>query len=341
MKPRKTMLLYDPAPSGLIIEEINGYIQNGLKVLVNIFNRCAIDIVEISQEHVVVCKIEFNSASLKSFLAENKVDFLKMRKNVRIDHHFIRDLSSSDMMPVLIAQAGTGVDHIDIAEAENNGVVVLNSPGKNATAVAEYIVGLVISLLRNSVYHNSQMHNGIFSKSSNTLYPQLSELTLGIVGVGSIGKALIKFAQAFGMNVIGLHKNINKKYLEDFNDYDKTDSLEYLLINSDVVSINLPKTQVTSRFISFKELALMKKGSILVNTSRGGVVVESDLKNVLENNHLRGAIVDVFESENPFESVLCGVENAILTPHISGSTYQSQKDVTIDIMLQVKEFMSI
>ena len=297
MNNKKVVLLFDPAPSSLVVDEVNGYIDAGFEVYVNVHSREVENAQAKLIEGVLLCDIPLNPSSLKAFLAQNKVDVLKMRRNVAIDASFIKELSDAGNMPAIIAQAGAGLDHIDMVEAKQQGIHVLNTPGINADAVAEYTIGQIITFHRNCFQHNLEMHNGKFTKSSSTLYPQLNQLTLGIVGVGSIGKLLIKYANAFGMNVIGYCRNIEK--VADSTKYEATNSLDYLLSHSDVISINLPKTSETLGFISSFELSKMKHGALLVNTSRGGVVVEADLKAALEKGLLSGAIIDVFDKQAP------------------------------------------
>ncbi|MEJ8474267.1 2-hydroxyacid dehydrogenase [Roseibium algae] len=213
---------------------------------------------------------------------------------------------------------GVGYDSIDCSAARAHGVRVLRTTGSNAVAVAETVLGLILALNRNLVRGHVAVAKGLWPKSElGVTSMRLSGKTVGIVGLGNVGKVLAKLLSGFGCQILytgrtrmsaDVEAELNVRYA----------LLEDLLAQADVVSLNCALTDETRGMINRQTLGLMKPGSLLVNAARGGVVVEADLAEALRSGHLRGAASDVF-SQEPVEqgNPLIGLDTAINTPHIA------------------------
>ncbi|MFF0837931.1 MULTISPECIES: NAD(P)-dependent oxidoreductase [unclassified Streptomyces] len=216
----------------------------------------------------------------------------------------------------VIGRAGAGTDHVELAAAARRGIVVTHTPGSNANAVAEFALSQLFALTRNLPMLNAAAHQGRWSTPAAPA-AALSDLTLGIVGLGRIGLALAERATALGMTVQGLTRRPATASVP------QATSLNALLATSDVVSLHLPLNRQTRGMIGRAELAVMRPGSILLNTARGGIIDEQALADALrdETHPLVAAAVDTFQHEHAaFTSPLCGFPNALLTPHVAGMT---------------------
>lgn len=221
----------------------------------------------------------------------------------------------------VIAKHGAGVDNIDLEAASGKGVAVINAPGANSDAVADLTIGLFISLARSIPFADRSVKEGRWPR---VVGAQLNEKTLGIIGLGKIGKKVAKRALGFGMKVVAydiaedeaLSRECGIIYL----------TLDKLLAESDFVSIHIPLNAATRRLVGDRELRLMKKEAFLVNISRGDIVDEDALCRVLKEGVIRAAALDVFTNEPPKESPLLTMDHVILTPHMAGYTFEALKD---------------
>lgn len=215
----------------------------------------------------------------------------------------------------VIVKHGIGVDNIDLDAAKEKGVIVANSPGTNREAVADLVFGLMLSLARNISKSDSQVRAGQWPKVfGQSVYGK----TLGIIGLGAIGKSMVKRARGFDMKVIAFDNYWDKEYA-DANGVIYSD-IEGILKEADFVSLHIPLTDETKNLISMNQLNMMKPTAYLINASRGGVVDEEALCKALSEGRIAGAGLDVFSSEPPINSPLLGLENVILTPHMGGFT---------------------
>lgn len=234
----------------------------------------------------------------------------------------------------VIGRAGSGLDNIDIKYAAKKGIKVFNTPGTNAPAVAELSIGYLFSLARNITAVNSSMKNGEWLKKSY-VGREISGKKLGIVGCGTIGKLVAQKAYALGMEIfVAGRSKINIEGIP-FEQVSK----EKLFSTCDYVSVHLPLVPDTAGSISENFLKLMKPTAYLLNTSRGGVVVEKDLLQALNLGQLAGAAIDVFENEPGFNKELVSHPNVIATPHIAASSLESQERVGVLIIDQIIEFL--
>ncbi len=217
----------------------------------------------------------------------------------------------------ILSVYGTGVDHVDLAAAEELGITVSNTPGYGTPYVAEHALALALAVSHQLVQNDSHIRQGGWTRG---FIDGLYNKTLGVVGTGAIGQRMIELGSAIGMNVVAwtLHPSLERaaQYGVEFL------SLEDLLRQSDVISIHTALSSETQMLIGRAQLALMKPTSILVNTSRGGVVDEASLINALEQKSIAGAGLDVFEIEPlPVGHPLTKLDNVVLSPHAGAMAY--------------------
>lgn len=238
----------------------------------------------------------------------------------------------------LIIRAGSGVNNINIAAANKKGIYVANCPGMNAVAVAELAIGLMISLDRFIPDNVSDFRSGKWNKDKYSKGKGLKGKTLGLIGVGNIGKEVAKRALAFEMNVYGKDiTRIEGVQIKDFSEMDQ------LLPLCDVVTIHLPATPQTKGLFNKKMFSYMKDGAYLVNTSRQDIVVEEDLLEAIKEKNIRYAC-DVFKGEpesktGEVKSVLQDNPNIYVTHHIGASTAQAQDAVAEETINIIKHFV--
>jgi D-3-phosphoglycerate dehydrogenase len=234
-----------------------------------------------------------------------------------------------------------GTNQVDLASAKNHGVAVFNAPHSNTRSVAELVIAEMIALSRQLGDRNIKAHLGEWMKSADGSR-EVRGKTLGIVGYGHIGAQVSILAEALGLKVI--FYDVTKK-LPLGNAYSAA-SLNELLEKSDFVTLHVPEVAETMNLIGKKELARMKKGSFLINASRGTVVVIDALVAALKEGHIAGCAVDVFPAEpssnkDKFVSPLQNLPNVILTPHIGGSTEEAQKNIGLEVSESLRRCLSI
>ncbi len=223
----------------------------------------------------------------------------------------------------VIARVGVGYDAVDVEAATRAGVAVAIVPGTNQGSVAEHTFLLMLALAKNLIPHHLGLKQGQWLRSVNV---PLRTLTLGIAGLGRIGKAVATRAKAFEMNVIAHDPFPDTAWAEGQGI--PLVSFEELLRQSDFVSMHMPAMPSTKHLINAKTLALMKPTAYLINTSRGAVINEVDLYQALKERRLAGAGLDVFEQEPPGPSPLFELDNVVVTPHTAGVDYRSREEMT-------------
>ena len=238
----------------------------------------------------------------------------------------------------LIIRAGAGVNNIDIPAANKKGIYVANCPGKNAVAVAELAIGLMIALDRRIPDNVIDFRNGKWNKAEYSKAQGLKGKTLGIIGVGNIGKEVTKRAQAFGMNVYGKDiTRIEGVQVKDFSEMDQ------LLPLCDVISIHLPVTPETKGLFNKEMFGYMKPNSLLINTSRAEIIDEDALLEAIKEKNIRVAL-DVFKDEPEYKqgdvkSSLQSNPNVYITHHIGASTAQAQNAVAEETVNIIKHYL--
>jgi D-3-phosphoglycerate dehydrogenase len=224
----------------------------------------------------------------------------------------------------VISKYGTGLDNIDINMATNKKIIVTNTPTANVDAVADLAFGLILSLARRIPEADQKTKKGKWEK---IIGKSVWEKTLGVIGLGKIGRQVVKRARGFKMNILGFDLIKDKKFAQRYGI--KYVNLEKLLQKSDYITIHLPLNDATHHLIDDKELGKIKKDAFLINTSRGGIVDEQALYQALRNNQLKGAALDVYSNEPPVESPLKELDNVIMTPHIGAYTEEAIENMGI------------
>ena len=222
----------------------------------------------------------------------------------------------------IIARVGVGLDNIDQDAAKAKNIKVINAVEGAITAVAELVIGLMLSMAREIPRADREIRNGNWIKKE-MMGSELKGKYLGIVGLGNIGKRLGRLARALNMNIIGYDAvPINEEFSKEVG-LMKAD-LDTLLASSDYVSLHVPLLDSTKHMINAEKLRLMKKTAHIVNTSRGGVIDEEALYNALKDGNLASAALDVFEVEPATGNKLVNLSNFIATPHIGAQTKEAQ-----------------
>lgn len=243
-------------------------------------------------------------------------------------------LEASERLKV-IGVHGVGVDHIDVDFAEKRGIRIVRTSEALTDSVAEFTVGLILSLLRKIPLADDALRKGEWNKKYNVLVgAELMGKTVGILGLGRIGSAVARRLSSFNVNLVYYKRNRNIE-IERLLGV-KYVSFDELLRISDIISIHTPLTSETYHMISFREFALMKHGVYIVNTARGAIIDEKALYEALVSGKVAGAALDVFESEplNP-ENPLTRLDNVILTPHLAASCEETLKRLAVAVAEKV------
>jgi D-3-phosphoglycerate dehydrogenase len=238
----------------------------------------------------------------------------------------------------LIGRAGVGVDNIDTDAATHRGIVVMNTPGANAVAVAELTLGLMIAMARSVPRANATMHAGKWEKKSL----QGSELrgkTFGIVGLGRIGMEVARRARSFGMELIGYDPFIAPAVARE-NQVTLV-PIDEIFKRSDYLTLHVGLTTQTEGMINATSLKIMKPGVRIINCARGELIVDEALAEALKSGHVGGAALDVFRKEPLKDSPYFGLDNVMLSPHIAGSTDEAQEAIGIQLAQQVRDYLKM
>jgi D-3-phosphoglycerate dehydrogenase len=246
-------------------------------------------------------------------------DILVVRSRTKVT----KEVIDANTKMKVIARVGVGLDNIDVKYAESKGMQVINAEVAAMTAVAELVIGFMLSLARNIPRADVAIKNGKWLKKE-FVGIELKGRYLGIVGVGKIGRRIARIARGFGMNIIGYDVvPIDQQFAREIG-LVVTD-LNTLLSSADFVTLHVPLTEGTRHLINEERLKLMKKSAYLINTSRGPVVDEQALSNALKSGVIAGAALDVFEVEPPINDALVKLPNVVCTPHIGAQTYEAQE----------------
>ena len=236
----------------------------------------------------------------------------------------------------VVGRAGVGVDNIALEAATALGIAVINAPAGNTVAVAELFFGVMIGLLRHLPHATRSMREGKWDRSQ-LLGSELKGRTLGIVGVGRIGSEIAARAQSFCMEVVGFDPYIADDRFRALR-VRRAATLDALLEEADIVTVHTPLNDETKGLIGRREIALMRSGGIVANLARGGIVDDQALMAALDSGHLRGAALDVYQSE-PLapDHPIRQAPNVVLTPHIGASTAEAQRNVAVDVCRAVRD----
>ncbi len=235
----------------------------------------------------------------------------------------------------MISRVGIGLDSVDLLEAEKRNIKVSYTPDAPAPAVAELTIGMMLTLLRSVHVSNSQMHLGEWHRFFGR---RLSKIVIGIIGIGRIGQGVLEHLQGFGspsilVNDVSIRDNISNRFNVEWV------SKEEIYKQSDIVSLHLPLTGKTKNMIRKDHLLSMKSDAIIINTSRGGIINESDLYEVMQSGHLSGAAIDVFDDE-PYSGALNEIERCLLTAHMGSMSIDCRTRMEIEATEEVIRFLT-
>ena len=234
----------------------------------------------------------------------------------------------------VIARAGIGLDNVDVEEATRRGVMVVNAPQSNIISAAEQTLALLLAQARNIPQAHAALIAGRWERSAWEGV-ELAGKTIGLVGLGRVGSLVAARAAGFGMRVIAFDPYVSAERAKEMG-VEIMPSLEAVLVQADFVSVHLPRTPETEGLLGEKELRMVKPGARIVNTARGGIVDEAALAKVLEDGHLAGAALDVFEVEPTTDSPLFGQPNVVVTPHLGASTREAQDKAGVTVAEMVR-----
>ena len=263
------------------------------------------------------------------------VHLLGIRSKTRITENVV---NAADKL-LAIGAFCIGVNQIDLDAATKKGIAVFNAPYSNTRSVAELIIGMCVMLIRKIPDKNAAAHRGEWLKDAKGSF-ELRGKTLGIIGYGNIGSQVSNMAEALGMHVIYYDTATKLPH----GNAKQVRELRELLKKSNIVTLHVPSNESTRNMINAESLKAMRKGSILINHSRGDVVDLGALKKYIDRGHIAGAAIDVFPDEpeksgDRFESLLQGVPNVILTPHIGGSTEEAQASIGTDVTAKLIKYL--
>ena len=261
-------------------------------------------------------------------------DALVVRSAVQVDDALLEHAPKLRV----IGRAGVGVDNIDADSATRRGIVVMNTPGANAVAVAELTLGLMLALARKLPQANSTMHAGKWEKKS-LQGVELRGKTLGILGLGRIGLEVARRACGFGMELVGHDPFVAPAVAREAGI--KLVATEELFATADYLTLHVGLTPQTTGIINERTLATMKKGVRILNCARGELIEDAALIAALQSGHVGGAALDVFTSEPLKDSPYFNLPNVILTPHIAGSTDEAQEAIGIQLAQQVRAYLKL
>ena len=234
----------------------------------------------------------------------------------------------------IIARCGVGIDNIDVEYAKSKNIKITNSPSANLLSVVELTVALIINAARKINLSDNHLKDGKWNRKE-FIGMELSGKQLGIVGYGKVGRLVSDRMKSFGMSIA-----FYDPYIDDWDGPENNLELDELLTSSDVISIHVIKTEETENLISREKLALLKKSAILVNTSRGGVVDEDYLIEMLRSKQLFGAGLDVYSEEPPKNIDNFVNINLITTPHIGASTNEAQLKAGLETVENIKKILA-
>jgi D-3-phosphoglycerate dehydrogenase len=235
----------------------------------------------------------------------------------------------------MISRVGIGLDSVDLLAAEKKGITVSYTPDAPAPAVAELTVGMMLTLLRSAHVSNSQMHHGNWFRYFGK---RLSEVTIGVIGVGRIGAGILNHFKGFNISKV-LVNDILPGPVPDLNYNIEWVEKEQIYKEADIITLHLPLTNHTKNMIRKEQLYSMKTDAIIINTSRGGIINETDLYDVMQSGHLSGAAIDVFEQE-PYNGQLCEIERCLLTAHMGSMSVDCRTRMEVEATEEAVRFLT-
>ena len=241
----------------------------------------------------------------------------------------------------VVGRLGVGLDNIDVAGCQARGLQVIPATGANALSVAEFVVCTALLLLRGAYQHTPAVAAGHWPRNALSNGRETGGKTLGLLGYGSIGQLTARLAQGLGMQVLAFDALMDSDHPAFADGPARWAGLHEVITTSDVLSLHVPLVDSTRGLFNAERIASMKKGAVLINTARGGIVDEVALAGALKSGHLGGAAIDVFDTEPlPTAAHFQGCPNLLLTPHIAGVTAEANERVSFLIAQKVLEALA-
>ncbi len=235
-----------------------------------------------------------------------------------------------------LLRIGVGMDNIDLEECKMRNITVINAPGSNSNAVAEYVIGVMIMGLRYIIAQSDELQNKGW-RQKKWIGSEIKNKTIGIVGCGAIGKLIAKKLQSFEIkNVLGYDPFLTLEQMKEHT-IEKSE-LDNLFRNADIITLHLPLTEQTKNLVTYNTFKTMKRNAVLINAARGGIVNEDDLIKALSEKLIKAAALDVFENEPQIKNAMLDLENIVLTPHIAGYTEESDEEMAL---IPVRKFLEL
>ena len=300
------------------------------KVLVSdSVDQAGIDI--LSQVASVDVKLNLKPEELQQVIGE--YDALMIRSGTRVTQEVIEAATNLK----IIGRAGVGVDNVDVPAATRRGIVVVNSPEGNTIAAAEHALAMMMAMSRNIADANASVKKGEWNRKS-FVGTEVYKKTLGIVGLGKIGSHVAGVAKAMGMKLLAFDPFISNERAEQMGV--QLVDMDLLVQQADYITLHIPKTPETTHLINAEMLAKMKPNARIINCARGGIIDEDALAAALKEGKIKGAALDVYESEPLGESPLKALgKEVVLTPHLGASTAEAQVNVAIDVAEQIRDVL--
>ena len=277
--------------------------------------------------------IKADSSLDEKLSAVKDVDGIIIRSGTKVDNKMLQIAKGLKV----IGRAGVGIDNIDLVAATRKGVVVMNTPDVNTISAAEHTIALILTLARNIHLGHSTLMDGKWNRH-NLIGTELRNKKIGILGLGKIGKEVMKRCLSFGMEVLGFDPYVNQNLFSDKEI--KISEIDEVVSESDFITLHMPLNKNTENLFNFERFKKMKSTASIINVARGGIINESDLAIALNEGVINGAAIDVFHTEpisknNP----LLKSKNILLSPHLGASTKEAKEGVSKAICEQVRDYL--
>jgi len=272
----------------------------------------------LAKEELIKIVDQYDGIAIRS-ATKITADVLKAAKNLKV-----------------IGRAGIGVDNVDIPAATAAGVIVMNTPFGNSITTAEHAISLMLALARELPAANASTQAGKWEKN-RFMGVEITGKVLGLIGAGNIGSIVADRAKGLKMRVIAYDPYLSEERANDLG-IEKVE-LNDLLARADFITLHVPLTAETKNILSADAIAKTKKGVRIINCARGGLIDEHALKAAIDNGHVAGAALDVFETEPAKENILFGSEKVVATPHLGASTTEAQENVALQVAEQISDYL--
>ncbi len=272
----------------------------------------------LSKEELIKIVGQYDGIAIRS-ATKLTADVLKAAKNLKV-----------------VGRAGIGVDNVDIPAATAAGVIVMNTPFGNSITTAEHAISLMLALARELPAANASTQAGKWEKN-RFMGVEITGKVLGLIGAGNIGSIVADRAKGLKMRVIAYDPYLSQERANDLG-IEKVE-LNDLLARADFITLHVPMTPETKNILSADAIAKTKKGVRIINCARGGLIDEHALKAAIDNGHVAGAALDVFETEPAKENILFGNEKVVATPHLGAATTEAQENVALQVAEQISDYL--